>query len=206
MELFHSTKSPNKFSDVKNLKFKKNKKFNYSKYIEYLIEEADLQVANFPGSYPRAPRQCYFLGEGLYCFDELEAARNYQTNATIIKLNLKEDIEILDLNDLAVLEMLDEYLTIMTEFINEKFINEPEIKKQYIIIIKILKRNLVANFTEIPITASIVLYFYFEFATTLKYVSNIPDVIKCSFRVNTNSEIYYCIKKKANLIDPIEKL
>lgn len=107
MELYHSTTQKQKILSEK--KIRKNTSFRYLEYLKHLLDHVteSTSTESLSWNYPGSKRQAPFMGNGIYCFDNVQSALSYQTKSEVIKIQCSTDCEVLD---------LDKYQDIMNLF------------------------------------------------------------------------------------------
>lgn len=110
MHLYHST--PNKEDIIKNKKINVNKKFNYTKYLEYILVNSHWMKTpdQLPGNYTKFGGSAPFMGHGIYCFDNEKDALDYQANSEVVDIHYQNDCSKMDLDDEMVLLSISNYL------------------------------------------------------------------------------------------------
>lgn len=110
MQLYHST--PNKKDIIKGKKISINKKFNYNKYLEYILTNSHNMKTpeQLPGNYTKFGGSAPFMGHGIYCFDNEEDANVYQANCEVLEIHYEDECSKFDLDDEVVLLTVSDYL------------------------------------------------------------------------------------------------
>ena len=190
MNLYHNAKNDDYTKIINSKKFKINKRFNYSKYIDHLIDNIIHYKSpeKLPGSYPNCPVQAPFMGNGIYAFTTLEAAKTYQSNGTVIKIEIDENITFLDLDEEDVLFAMNEMLNDCKEKLS-KLIRDEETLKNYLMLVELIQTCLYEEFEHSQPAVGIILYWY-----NMILESETPDLIKRTFSVNPFP--YYLLKNK----------
>lgn len=192
MNLYHNSKKDDYPKIITSQKFKINKRFSYPKYVDYLIDCVNLHKAsgflpgNYPGSYVQAP----FMGHGIYCFISKKDAERYQSNGKVLKLDVTDNIDYLDLDDEDVLFGISDMLKECKEKI-ESTIKDEELKRDYLLLVEIITACLYEEFENSQPAVGIILYWH-----NALLENAMPDLIKRTFSQSS----YYLLTNKNKIL------
>lgn len=89
------------------------------------------------GSYPGARVQAPFMGHGVYCFDNFEDSKSYQSNCEVVEVMYSDDHSRLDLDDEMELVKISNYLDELSDIIEKKI--DSEARPGWLNLIELLK-------------------------------------------------------------------
>lgn len=203
LELYHSTTQ--KEIIIAQNKLKKNTRFKYIKYLEYMLSSTYLMKDHndFIGYYPGGRTQAPFMGIGIYCFDNIIAASSYQSCGEFIQITYSDDNIFLNLDDpetiLNIFLLLEEALKSIESKITDK-----DAVYGWKALLEILIDCVMNEFENCQPSVGLILFVlnYLDFLET-------PDLIARNFSIKstleedtTNLNRYYLISN----MDKIEKI
>lgn len=157
---YHTTLKSKKSKIVESQHFNFSK-FDTSKYLEHILSmitpESDLKTVPF--SYPRAPRQALFMGQGIYALESYEEAETYQSSSRndVISIEMKPNISIYDMDDKNVrIDIVEKLKLVNDEFVNN--IRDEDSRKVWQVLINLLLKGVYTNFKDAPQLVGIVIH------------------------------------------------
>lgn len=188
MDLYHSSKEKDYIKIIESQNFKIKRKFKYSKYVDHLIDTITIykNPHNLPGDYPGSYVQAPFMGHGIYCFNNLEDAEQYQSNGKVLKITIKEDTSSLNMDDEDVLYSFVTMLKSCREKIIRD-IKDEETKKNYLLLVELIAACLYEDFENSQPAVAIILFFYESLLE-----NKLPDLIIRTFSKSPSP--YYLLK------------
>lgn len=188
MYFYHNTPKPTEILKRQKIKLRK---FDYSKYLSYVISYTsadDIVAGNLPTSYPKCRCQIPYMGNGIYCFEKKIDASNYQ-NGSVITIICKDDIAIINLDDPRTL--YETYMILKRE--GNKYIEDmtdPESKKKWNLLLELIISSFQKRF-ESNSTIIIGVFMFFWQKIMKKKLS---DVYKKEFHDILNPDLGpYCL-------------
>lgn len=198
MNFYHNTMK--RESIIKQQKIK-TRKFNYYKYISFIIQNTNISEINegklpqtFPGSRVQAP----YMGNGVYCFETYRAASLYQSSGSVVTVVCNDSFSLMDLDEPeTLLKLYLEISDIGTSCINN--MNDCESKEKWQAIQQLLK-NWLQNVDEyeLPSIVGIFLFFFKEIMN-----QKLADVVKKEYSAiitHEEAEPYLLIVNKRIII------
>lgn len=202
MELYHSTKSKEKILADGKIKIKNKKNFNYNKYLEYILsrvyemDEPIKLVGNYPSSRISAP----FMGHGLYCFDNMEQAQSFQTNAQVLCVSYPDDVQIIDFDDPEVILHFFSLLEVAQDSIDTKITDEGA-RNGWLALLELLKKAIMEEFRDSQPAVGLILH-----VVNWLFQYPFPDLLIRSFYVKIGLGIVTDETEKYYLIKSVDKI
>lgn len=157
MNLYHSTTDKNKI--IEKNKLRVNTRFDYRKYLIYLLENHFLmqKPRDLRGSYPSSKVQAPFMGRGIYCFDNKEDALSYQSMSQVVHIQYSDEYDLFDLdNELKMVELLRKLET-ASDHLEDKIINK-EALTGWKALLEFLKLCIIEEFEECEPAVGLIFY------------------------------------------------
>ena len=200
MDLYHSTTQKHNILNKGTIKV--NRRFNYLEYLKhalrsiYLMNEPIELIDSYPGSQTHAP----FMGNGIYCFDTLNAALNYQSNAQAVHIVYSNEHNYFDFYDeqnlLDTLFLLEE----IRDHSIDSQISDHDARDSWKLLIEFLIACLIAEFKQCQPAVGLLLF-------VLNYMKKMdsPDLISRTFYHPEKNDIhhdkYYLIANAEKIVE-----
>lgn len=200
MRLYHSTLNSEEI--IKKNQIKPNTSFNYINYVNHILDNSSiLKAGELMGKYPGSRTQAPFMGNGVYCFNDVEKAKIYQSNAEVVIIDC-EPTDIYDFDDPEWLFGTFNYLNNeVTEKITNLYKENESMKFGWLTLVEFLIRCIQQNFKKNEPALGIVIFILNEFMRKERpdlIINTFYDTIELS--KGNEIEVKYFLIKNTNKI------
>lgn len=195
MDFFHNTFTKNKILTSKKIK---PTQYNYTRYINHILNTIFRDIngeIKIPETYPGAPRQAPFMGNGIYCFDNFSDCEKYQSGS-VLTIEYEDSYNELDLDSvqkkLEIFKLLEnEAVSVINNF------SDVDDKNAWFLLLEIVRTSFYNNFKDSQPVVGILLHLLYEI---LNKDQNAIISKKFYDMIETDKEMkYYLIKDQTKI-------